>query len=244
MQAGTNKNMRCTDIIIHTTGQDGIDIKDYDLANETFFITNYTSYNYGLTTEGQVALDVRGPVLAVNISANITNGADMGVRLRHKTVQGRDGTGSISGLSIVGDGVNTGSIGLDIASNSNNWTISDVTCDGTGLALRFGLVGGIINGLAAKNIFGTEALSLSGEGGIFSNFNIITLPSSSRVVDFEPTASNIQLNNFNLTDNSGGAAGIRIQAGCANIALSSGTLKNSAISDGGTATTQSDIRLI
>jgi hypothetical protein len=245
-QAGTNIGVSLSNLTIHDVGQDGIDIKDYNLNNGVIFIDGYTCYNYDLLgVEQQVGLDVRGTVIATKVNI-ITNGNNYGVRFRVGGTQGRAGAGSITGLDVTSSDTAINSIALDLPTESSNFTISNITVDGVGLAIRQAAtgVGGVISNLTAKNLIGTDCLSFAGSDLIVNGLIASNAVSSSRIIDFEPGASNIQISNFLLTDNSGNASAGRVQATATNIALQGGVVKGGAISDAGTATIQDNVRLL
>ena len=245
LQAGTSKRLNWNDITIHTVGRDGIDVKDYDNANETLFLTNYKCSNHGLDLTQQVALDIRGPAKVVNVSANI-QGENYGVRFRHETVQGRAGFGSMKGVDITGDGVNAGSIALDAASDSADWQVIGLTVRNMGLVIRQSTdgVGGIVTGVTARDIFGTDCFSFAGSDLIINGISASNTAASSRIMDFEPTADNIQINDFLLKNNAGGPTSIRVQSGCQDIALNNGVTKGGGIEDNGTATNKANVRIL
>ena len=244
-QAGTSKRLNLNDITVHTVGRDGIDVKDYDNANEVLFLTNYRCYNYGLDVTQQVALDIRGPAEVVNVSANL-QGENYGVRFRPGNVQGRAGFGSMKGVDITGDGVDVGSIALDAASDSANWQVHGLTVKDCGLVIRQSTdgVGGIITGVTATDIFGTDCFSFAGSDLIVNDISASNTAASVRIMDFETTASNIQINNFLLTDNSGNPNAIRVRSGCTDAALSDGVVRNGVIDDAGTSTIQDNVRFL
>ena len=195
IQAGTSTGVSLNDLIIHDVGRDGIDIKDYNLDNGVIFIDGYTCYNYDLLgIEQQVGIDIRGKVIATKVNI-ITNGNNYGVRFRVGGAQGRAGAGSIVGLDVTSSDTTTNSIALDLPSDSDNFTISNVTVDGVGLAIRQAAtgVGGVISNLTAKNLIGTDCLSFAGSDLIVNGLNASNTASSSRIVDFETTADNIQI---------------------------------------------------
>lgn len=236
-QAGTNKNVKINNLIIHGTGQDGIDIKDYNSNNETIFISNFHAYNYGLLTDQQVGLDIRGPVVATNIVLEPSKGTNnYGFRARPSSVQGRAGSGSITNLKVIGDGASTDHIALDIASNSGDINISNVNIKDFFLAMRLegATTGGNIEAVSASGIYGTDCMSISGSGWLINALKVENTSASSRVFDVEVGAQNIRITNVNLTDNSANASSARIQAGASNIQVDGGFVTGGAIADSGT----------
>lgn len=244
-QAGTNKNTSVDNLTVHTVGRDGIDIKDYNSDNDVFIINGYRCYDYALDTDQQVALDVRGGVQASNLSIS-TQGSNYGVRYRAGGVQGRAGFGSMKGLIVTSSDNHANSIAIDAEGDSANWSVSGVSVVGCGIAVRQGTggVGGVITNLTATGLVGADCLRFSGSDLILSNISCKNTAASSRIVDFEASANNIQINNFLLEDNSGNASAIRIQAGAQDVALSSGVVRNGAVTDSGTATVQSNVRVL
>ena len=237
-QAGTNKDIKIDTLVVHSTGQDGIDIKDFNNNSETVFISNYRAYNYGLNADQQVGLDVRGPIVANNIVLEPSAGTNnFGLRLRPASAQGRAGSGSIINIGLIGDGSSSDHVGLDIASDSGNINISGISIENFQLAARLGsgTTGGNISGLLAGGIFGTDCMSLSGSGWLINNIKLENTATSSRVFDFEASAQNIRMTNVNLTDNSGNTSSARIQSGASNIQIEGGFVTGGTIADSGTS---------
>lgn len=242
VQAGTNKNMYAKNIKIHTCGQDAIDIKDYNNDNETFTIEGFEAYNYGLYTTQQVALDFRGPVLASSLDITI-QGNNRGVRCRPSGPQGRGGSGVVKGIKTTSDGLGT-SVALDVTSDSNDFVFDDISIDDVSIAILqpSGGIGGIVSNVVASNLYGTDCISIGGSDLMINGIIASNTVASSRILDVESTASDMQLSNFSLTDNSGNPAALRITAGSTGCRFSNGAVAGGTISDSGTNTVFENVK--
>ena len=97
LQVNTIKNIIINNCFIENSGQDGIDIKNHDDANEGIIISNVTVKDpcMGVGSSQSASLDLRGPCLLTNIAIlieNTTNTCD-GIRFRSGIEGGGNGRG-------------------------------------------------------------------------------------------------------------------------------------------------------
>lgn len=236
-QAGTVGGAYFKNVHIDNTGNDGIDIKDKNLDNETIIIEGLHVEQYGLSGAGEVGLDIRGPILASNINIEAI-GDNSGLRFRQDSANGRAGQGSVNGVYVTAENGTDLTLGIEVAADLKNWNINNVSVDGCNLAFNVTslAVGGNISNLTAKNIWGGDCARIASNGTNLDNIELENTSASSRIIDYETTAQNNTLSNFNFTDNSSGAGGLRIQASAANNKLSNGRVSNNVIGDAGTNT--------
>jgi hypothetical protein len=221
VQAGTNKNIRIDNLTTLDTGQDGIDIKDYNLNNENIVLSNITCINYGLATSGQTGVDIRGPIVLNNLRCSTTANDTRAFRLRGATVQGRVGSGVINNISYSGAG-DAASYAIQISTGVTNYSISNVYCENAGLVAAFeaGTAGKLSNAVGS-NISG-DALSIRGDGVIIDGFNV---DSCLRGFDIESNSPNNTITNFDIRGVTSGEFG-RIQAGSTGFKLLNGKVES------------------
>jgi len=243
LQAGTSKGVNLSNFTIKNTNSDGIDIKDYNFNNECIYISNYTAENISIVDDDDVALDIRGEVVVNGVSIK-TVSPSRGIRTRLSTIQGRAGFGTVSNVSFKGHG--TGStIALQLGGQEGNVVFSNVTTKDCSQAVlqSNGSVGGIINNLSASGVYG-DGMSINGSDLIINGFTAINTVGSSRVCDVESTAENFSLRNFHIDETTGSSQGVRVNTGASNTNFSDGTIRGGSIADQGTATVQSNVRIL
>lgn len=219
-QAGTNKNVLIQNLTTIDSGQDGIDIKDYDLANENIVLDNITCINYGLNATGQTAIDVRGPVTLSNLEARTTAPDTRAFRFRGATSQGRAGSGVINNIKYYGAG-DAASYALQISTGVKDYSINNLYGENAGLLAVFETgSAGIVKNIVGKNLSG-DALSIGSTG---VNIDGITIDGCLRGFDIEATAPNNRISNFTFTNVSSGEWG-RIQAGSTGCNISHGIVE-------------------
>ena len=220
MQAGTNKNILIENLTTRETGQDGIDIKDYDLANENIVLSNITCINYGLNTSGQTAIDVRGPVVVNNLTAKTSALDTRAFRFRAGTVQGRTGSGVVNNISYTGAG-DPASYAIQVSVDVRDYSISNVYCENAGLIALFeaGSSGKVTN-IVGVGISG-DALSIKGDGVIVDGLKV---SSCLRGFDIEANSPNNSITNFDISGVTSGEFG-RVQAGSTGFKLLNGKVE-------------------
>lgn len=246
LQAGTSRNIKWRDIEVEDCGQDCIDVKDYNLDNDVIDLIGFTGRRFGKRELQQVAIDVRGPANISNLTVEIDGlQSKRGLRLRVSSGQGRGGSGALSNIKVTGIGANDGQA-LDIASDTDDFVISNVECNNVQFALVQGVtsVGGQINGLVANGLTGTDCIKFQGSGMLVNGVKAENTAASSRIYEFTPSATGNRLTSFILKDNSGNASAGRIQAGATNNAVTNGDLYGGSVNNLGTNTDLTGLRLL
>jgi len=115
MQAGTNKNIDILNCVIQETGEDGIDIKDYNEENENISIVNLKVKNHGLDSPAKPAVDWRGQLTVDGLHVSTTSAEAIGIRARLESTQGPAGSGNVSNITLtcLGDPTNSSAIVLE-----------------------------------------------------------------------------------------------------------------------------------
>lgn len=241
MQAGTNTRVLIANFEIDTCGQDGIDIKDYDLANDEIVICSGMIRNHGTRELQQVGIDVRGPAVVGNVLVTCQNPDTRGFRFRGSSVQGRAGEGVITNLRVkaTAAAAGTGTYALDISAGVKDYAISNVSVDGGALIGVINGAGGLLENIAGKNLTGAEALSIAGSSVRIRNLRIDTCQ---RGIDFEAGATDNSISGFEITGASSSEA-IRIQASADGNRLIEGEIESGkAIADLASNTTIRDVK--
>jgi len=211
IQGGTSKRIKISDVLIINVGKDGIDVKDYNLDNEVMQIDNLTVIDYGIDTAGQSAVDIRGPIVITNLVAIPNNPDSRAFRLRESSVQGREGSGSATGIYFNSNSAS--SYAIQISENVRNYSVTGVEAINCGLIGVFGIgCGGYVSGLSGENLQG-DALSIFGDGVTIDGLTVNG--AASRGVDFESGANNNTITNFRF-DSITSAEFARIQGGTNN----------------------------
>lgn len=242
-QAGTARDVLFENIYIHDTGLDAIDIKDFDSANEVVRVYGGRFEQYGLDSTQQVALDVRGEIDAHGLTI-VIQGNNRGFRNRPSGPQGRAGFGAITGFRISSDGLGT-SIALDITGDDPDFVVSSGSIKNvdTAISTVAACVGGTVSNVSASEVYGTNSMVLQGTDVILSGIRVTSTAASTRILDVL-NATNIQLGDFLLDDNAAGGTAVRIQASSNDFALQDGVIRGGTVGNSGTATIQSNVRLL
>lgn len=239
---GTTKGVRLQNVDIDNVGQAGLILLDPSSSSDTVHIDNVRVSSFGLVSLA-AALELSGNFSATKITV-LMGGNNYGVSLL-KPASGKSAHGSISGIRIRSDGTaTTSSRGFVLASDSNNFTVDNVTMDSVGVPILQSStsVGGQISNVTI--IDALQDISLAGTGLTINGLSVSTNASAPRVIDFEPTASDIQISDFRLIDNSATSEAVRIQVGCQNIALLNGRVYGGTVTNSGTNTVQSSVRIL
>jgi hypothetical protein len=234
IQAGTNKNVTINNFEIYDTGQDAIDIKDFNLNNESIVISNFILRDYGLLTINQTGINVRGPAVVTNGSIHITSttASVSGFGLRSASAQGRGGFGSYSNIEIY---VENGT-GYGFYTEPNDLIGSNIS----NIYVRNGL-GGVVSGkyhninniVVDGNSVALDGLSVFASDCNFSNISLFNV---GRGIDVEPGAIENIFSNFNI-DSVSGANAIRVQATANNNSFTQGVIQSGkGIDNGATGT--------
>ena len=238
MQAGTNSDITISNFTILDTGQDGIDIKDYDLANDNIIITNGVIKNYGNNVAGQVGVDCRGPVNISNLQIEASNTDTRGFRFRVESVQGRAGSGVANNINVVCTGTNA------YGFNTEGLTVKDLAISNINVRGGFlgvlGSQGVLYSNLVSDGALATEALSYSGTNNIINGLKISDC--AGRGVDVEASATANNISNFFITG-VGGTEAIRIDATATDCSFTDGHIQSGKLlSDYATGTTIRNVK--
>lgn len=230
LQSGTSKGVKISNVLIDTVGSDGIDCKDFNFDNDVIQIDNLTVKNYGINGVGQVGVDVRGPVVLTNLVAIPNNPDTRAFRLREGNVQGRNGSGSATGIYYKSsDAI---SYAVQISPNCTDYSISNVEAEDCGLVVVTAAgSAGSLKGLVGRNISG-DALSIDGDGNTIDG---VRITGCSRGADFETGGTNNTLTNFDFSGVTGGSA-VRFRTGSNNRLTNGRIEEGKVIDDSGTDT--------
>lgn len=239
IQAGANKNISITDFEINGSGDDAIDIKDLDLANENIVIGDGVLKNFGAINPEKPGIDVRGPAVVSNIFGVLQNTNTRGLlRLRAPGAQGRHGQGSFSNLRA---DCTTGTTGIALWTEAGvtDFAISNVTVRGGALGVIAGN-GGVFSNLSMYDADGgQEALSIFATDTVFEN---ITIDGCTRGIDFEAAATGNIVRGFRISNVSGTDA-IRFNTTADNNTIECGSIPaGKTVSDSATGSSIRNVR--
>jgi len=97
LEAGTNRGVTISKVVIHECGGDGIDIKNKNNNNSIVRIVDVTVRRWGLRpgTDSQAGIDCRGPVRLKGIRISDPGSVDaVGVRMRQGELRDANGLGA------------------------------------------------------------------------------------------------------------------------------------------------------
>jgi hypothetical protein len=239
MQVGTNTDVLIDDFELVGINADGMDIKDFNLANEQITLSNGLIDDFGFTSTTAAGFDIRGPAIVSNIHVVCRNNLNTGFRTRVESVQGRAGEGNISNINV--NLIDTTARGfVTEGATVDNLVVSNINVRGGTLGVISG-TGCLFQNISGVGATSSESLSIVGSDNVI---NGLMIDGATRAVDFEstgPATGNI-ISNFNFK-NVVGADAVRIQATCDNNSFMSGVIQSGkTIVDSASNTTMRSIR--
>lgn len=243
IQGGTNTGIKWRNLTINRTGNDGVDVKDYNYNNGIIDIVGFTCINHGEGNTLKPALDIRGEVNATNIKVVIA-GDMIGVRYRKDDgSQGRAGFGNMSNILVVGDGVNA-SIACRLEGASGLSNVSNLTVKNCSQVVfqQSDASGGCISNIVATGIYGGDASSIGGSDLTINGFYMRAVSPAGRCMDIESTAVRPNISGINFQKSTGGET-IRVVAGASNATIA-GNIISGTLNNAGTGTDSARLRIL
>lgn len=230
-QGGTSKDVRINNVDIINTGNDAIDIKDYNLNNECIYIDNLYVSGHSRDDEDDCAIDARGEINANNISINATTDC-IGVRFRQGGDQGRSGFGSYSNVVFHGNGIE-GTYAIHQESTRGNFVNITAHDAYAPFWQSYQSTGGSITNLNAEGTTGYNGMLISGQNLLMNNVNIANADSdvASLLFNITGSASNVRISNINMVNNTDSTNSANIQTGATNIEIVGGFVSGNDIKD-------------
>lgn len=136
-QSGSSQNVLIENVLIHDTGRDGIDFKNFSDTNQNLMINNVSVIHPGLTSysTAQVGIDIRCKAANIsNVFILLGSGTHSGLRCRSSnSTQGTGGKYvNVNNITVIGESGNTG-YGISADTDGVKITNAHIENVGTGI---------------------------------------------------------------------------------------------------------------